>query len=109
MTGMISIKIDEIQEGKKKEKMKRIFASYFVMFLCFLLLGLVAAVSYTHLFSSIPNVSLLLLSFRASKPDREVIEKRAKKSFLFRSNVIGVFTWVVFVFRVVATIKQFSI
>ena len=34
MTGMISIKIDEIQEGKKKEKMKRIFASYFVMFLC---------------------------------------------------------------------------
>lgn len=42
MTGMISIKIDEIQEGKKKEKMKRIFASYFVMFLCFLLLGLVA-------------------------------------------------------------------
>ena len=60
-------------------------------------------------FSSIPNVSLLLLSFRASKPDREVIEKRAKKSFLFRSNVIGVFTWVVFVFRVVATIKQFSI
>ncbi|WP_448806911.1 hypothetical protein [Akkermansia sp.] len=39
---MISIKIDEIQEGKKKEKMKRIFASYFVMFLCFLLLGLVA-------------------------------------------------------------------
>ena len=42
MTGMISIKIDEIQEGKKKEKMKRIFASDFVMFLCFLLLGLVA-------------------------------------------------------------------
>ena len=42
MTGMISIKIDEIQEGKNKEKMKRIFASYFVMFLCFLLLGLVA-------------------------------------------------------------------
>ncbi|MDU7625159.1 hypothetical protein [Akkermansia sp.] len=58
MTGMISIKIDEIQEGKKKEKMKRIFASYFVMFLCFLLLGLVAVQpsgNYRQLSATIGN------------------------------------------------------